>query len=256
MAAGFFHREYFNQTVTKNALVDPVTDYTAYTVAVPANAKLPNGGGQQVTVYNLNANKLGVVDSVSTFSTLNTRVYNGLEFSLNARLPRNGFVFGSVTTERTAVNTCDVANSDPNNLRFCDQVPPFKSLFKVSGGYRIPFDVQLSGTLQFRPGGSIASTYVFNSAAAGFAITGGGNLTITNVVDPTTQYYDYIRELDVRASRTFRFGRQRLQGFVEIFNIPNFSTIFQVNTRIGPLYMNPQLIDQPRHLQLGLQYDW
>ena len=42
--------------------------------------------GLPITVYNLNAIKLGAVDSVSTFSTTNTRVYNGLEFSLNARL--------------------------------------------------------------------------------------------------------------------------------------------------------------------------
>src|SRR5262249_54443157 len=115
VTAGFYHREYFNQSLTRNALVDPVADYTPYTITVPANAKLPNGGGQTVTVYNLNAGKLAVVDSMSTFSATNTRVYNGVEFSLNARLPGNGFVFGAVTTERTATNLCDVANSDPNN---------------------------------------------------------------------------------------------------------------------------------------------
>jgi hypothetical protein len=262
VTAGFYHRDYFNQSLTRNALVDPIADYTAYTIIVPANAKLPNGGGQAVTVYNLNANKLGAVDSVSTFSKTNTRVYNGFEFSANARLPRNGFLFGAVTTERTAINACDVANSDPNNVsagngfRFCDQVPPFRSLYKVSSGYRVPYDVQVSGTLQFRPGGSIASTYTFNSTAAGFAITGGGNLTVANVVDPTTQFYNYITQFDLRASRTFRFGRRRLQAFAEVFNVPNVSTILQVNTRIGPLYMNPQLIEQPRHLQLGAQFDW
>jgi hypothetical protein len=89
VTAGYYHREYFNQSLTRNALVDPLADFTAYTIIVPANAKLPNGGGQTVTVYNLNANKLGAVDSVSTFSTKNTRVYNGLEFS-GTRLPRNG----------------------------------------------------------------------------------------------------------------------------------------------------------------------
>ena len=49
---------------------------------------------------------------------------------------------------------------------------------------------------------------------------------------------------------------RRLQAFAEVFNVPNVSTILQVNTRIGPLYMNPQLIEQPRHLQLGAQFDW
>jgi Carboxypeptidase regulatory-like domain len=256
VTAAYYHREYFNQSLTRNVLVNPLTDYTAYTITVPANAKLPNGGGQTVTVYNLNANKLGAVDSVSTYSTANTRVYNGFEFSANARLPRSGFLFGSVTEERSAVSNCDVSNSDPNNLRFCNQVPPFRGLFKVSGAYSLPYDVQLSSTLQFRPGESVASSYTFNSAAAGFPITGGGNLTVANVVDPTTQFYDYIKEFDMRLSRTFRFGPRRLQTFLEVFNLPNVSTVLQVNTRIGPLYYNPQLIEQPRHFQIGAQFDF
>ena len=256
VTAAYYHREYFNQSLTRNVLVDPKADYTANTITVPANAKLPNGGGQTVTVYNLNANKLGQVDSVSTYSTANTRVYNGFEFSANARLPHGAFLFGSVTKERSAVNNCDVASSDPNNLRFCNQVPPFRGLYKMSGGYPLPYDVQLSSTLQFRPGGSIASGYTFNSAAAGFAITGGGNLTVANIVDPTTQFYDYIKQFDMRVSRTFRFGSRRLQAFLEVFNLPNVSTVLQVNTRIGPLYYNPQLIEQPRHFQIGGQFDF
>jgi hypothetical protein len=253
VTAAYYHREFFDVALTRNALVNPNTDYTPYSITVPANPRLPGGGGQVVTVYNLNANKLGAVDSVSTFSTTNTRVYNGFEFSGNGRLPGGGFVFGSVTVERSATSSCDVA--DPNDLRFCEQVPPFRSLYKASTGYTLPYDVQLSGTLQFRPGGSIGSLYTFNSAAAGFAITGGGSLSAT-VVDPTTQYYDYIKQFDVRAARNFRFGSRRLQAFLEVFNVANPSTVLQVNTRIGPLYFNPQLIEQPRHLQLGVQLDF
>lgn len=260
VSAAYYHRNYLNQSLTKNVLVNPAADYTPYTITIPSNPYLPNGGGFPVTVYNLNPNKLGAVDSVSTFSTSNTRVYNGLEFSANARLPHGAFLFGSVTTERTALNNCDVANSDPNNLLYCNQVPPFRALYKVSGSYSLPYDVQLSSTLQLRPGGNIGGatgvTYTYNSAAAGFPITGGGSLTLSNVVDPTTLFYDYIKEFDLRASRTFRFGSRRLQAFVEAFNVPNVSTVLQVNVRVGPQYFYPQLIDQPRHFQIGAQFDF
>ena len=74
----------------------------------------------------------------------------------------------------------------------------------------------MSGTFQARPGISIGSSYTFNSAQAGFAITGGGTLNVT-VVDPTTQYYDYVKTLDVRAAKAIRFNRRRLQVFAEIF---------------------------------------
>ena len=253
LTAAYYHRSYYDIALTRNALVDPNTDYTAYSITVPANALLPNGGGQAVTVYNLNQNKLGAVDSVSTYSTSNSRLYHGFELSGNGRLPLGGFVFGSVTIERSATNNCDVA--DPNDLRFCEQVPPFRGLYKVSSGYTLPYDVQLSGTLQFRPGGTIGSLYTFSSAAAGFPITGGGSLSAT-VVDPTTQYYDYIKQFDLRMARNFRFDRRRLQAFLEIFNVANPSTVLQINTRVGPLYFNPQLIEQPRHLQIGVQFDF
>jgi hypothetical protein len=38
--------------------------------------------------------------------------------------------------------------------------------------------------------------------------------------------------------------------------LPNVSTVLQVNTRVGPLYYNPQLIEQPRHFQIGAQFDF
>jgi hypothetical protein len=253
MTAAYYHRSYYDIALTRNALVDPAADYAPHTIVVPANPNLPGGSAQTVTVYNLNANKLGAVDSVGTFSPTNTRIYHGFEFSGNARLPRGAFLFGSATVERSATSTCDVA--DPNDLRFCDQVPPFRGLYKASAGYTLPYDVQLSGTLQLRPGGTIASLYTFNSAAAGFPITGGGSLSVT-VVDPTSQYYDYVKQFDLRLARNFRFGRRRLQAFLEVFNVANPSTVLQVNTRVGPLYFNPQLIEQPRHLQIGAQFDF
>jgi hypothetical protein len=256
VTGGFYHRGFQHIQYTKNTLIDPVADYQAFTVIAPGSASLPNGGGQSITVYNLNAAKRGVVNNVLTWSDNNTRVYNGVEVSVNARLAHGGFLFGGITTERTATNNCaDLANSNPNNLRFCNQVQPFQTLYKASAGFTIPWDVQLSTTFQARPGISIGSTYTFNSTQAGFAITGGGTLSVT-VVDPTTQYYDYVKTVDARAAKAFRFDKRRLQVFAEIFNLPNTSTILTVNETVGPLYFNPQAITQARRLQFGGQFDW
>jgi hypothetical protein len=256
VTGGFYHRSFQHLQYTKNTLIDPAADYTPFTITGPSNPNLPGGGGDAIVVYNLNPARRGVVNNVLTWSDNNTRVYNGFELSGNARLGHGGFLFGGITTERTATNNCaDLNNSNPNNLRFCNQVPPLQALYKVSAGYTIPWDVQLSGTFQARPGISIGSTYTFNSAQAGFAITGGGTLSVT-VVDPTAQYYDYVKTLDARASKAFRFGRRRLQAFAEIFNLPNTSTILTVNETLGPLYFNPQAITQGRRLQFGAQIDW
>src|SRR5206468_7134444 len=122
-----------------------------------------------------NAAKRGVVNSVLTWSDKNSRVYNGVEVSANARLSHGGFLFGGVTTERTVTDNCtDLANSNPNNLRFCRQAQPFQTLFKASAGYTIPWDIHLSGTFQARPGISIGSTSTFNSTQPALGRTRGG----------------------------------------------------------------------------------
>ena len=256
VTGGYYHRSFQHLQYTKNTLIDPVADYAAFTITVPPSAHLPNGGGQMITMYNLNPLKRGVVNNVLTWSDNNSRVYNGFEVSGNARLPHGGFLFGGITTERTATNMCtDLAGSNPNNLRFCDQTPPFQTLYKGSAGYVLPYDVQVSGTFQLRPGISIGSLYTFNSAAAGIAITGGGNLSVT-VVDPTEQYYDKVKTMDMRVSKSIRFGKRRLQLFSELFNVPNTATILTVNETVGPLYFNPQAITQGRRVQFGGQIDW
>jgi hypothetical protein len=255
VTAGYYHRSFSNIQYTKNTLVDPDADYIPFNITVPQNPRLPNGGGQVITMYNLNPAKVSAVNSVLTWSENNTRVYNGVEVSVNARLGK-GFVFGGVTTERTATDNCtDLTNSNVNNRRFCSNTPPFQTLYKTSAGYTFPYELNASLTFQARPGISIGSSYTFNSALAGVAITGGGNLTVT-VVDPTTQYYDYVKTVDAQISRTFRFGHRRVQPFVEIFNLPNFSTILTVNETVGPNYFSPGSIVQGRRFQMGARVDW
>jgi hypothetical protein len=263
LTAGFYHRTFQHIQYTKNTLVNPDTDYTPFTITVPKNPNLPDGGGQVITMYNLNPTKLGVQNNVLTWSDKNSRVYNGIEISANARFGSRAFVFGGITTERTATNNCDgpgptaasATPSNANNFRFCNQVPPFQALYKASGAYTFPYDVNVSVTFQARPGISIGSYYVFNSAIAGVPLTGGGNLTVT-VVDPTTQYYAYVKTLDARIAHTFRYGRSRIEPFVEIFNLPNFSTVLTVNENIGPSYFTPGIIVQGRRLQVGGRVDW
>ena len=255
VTAGYYHRSFSNIQYTKNTLVDPDADYIPFSITVPQNPRLPNGGGQVITMYNLNPAKVSAVNSVLTWSENNTRVYNGVEVSVNARLGK-GFVFGGVTTERTATDNCtDLTNSNANNRRFCSNTPPFQTLYKTSAAYTFPYELNASLTFQARPGISIGSSYTFNSALAGVAITGGGNLTVT-VVDPTTQYYDYVKTVDAQISRTFRFGHRRFQPFVEIFNLPNFSTILTVNETVGPNYFSPGSIVQGRRFQMGARIDW
>ena len=257
VTGGYYHRDFQNLTITRNLAVDPLLDYTPFTITGPRDPRLPGGGGEVITRYNLLPSKLGLSDSVSTHSTENTRVYDGVEVSVRGRLPRGGFLLGGITTERTATRTCDVA--DPNSLRFCDSTPPFRTLYKLSGAYTLPYDIQFSGSLQAIPGASIASNFSYNSAVAGVVLTGGGNRTV-NLVEPETMFYDYETQLDLRASRTFRFGNKRFQPFMDVFNLLNASSVALVNTTFtnsaANNWLRPLVVMQARRFQFGARLDF
>jgi hypothetical protein len=271
LTAGYYRRQFYNLTWEPNLAVDPVRDYTPFTIVGPTHPNLPISG-EVITLYNLNEDKRGQVNRVRTNSPNNTRVYNGFELSVNSRFPR-GFAFGSITSERTAVNECmDLENSNPNYIigassygnRFCNRVPPFRVLYKGSAAYRLPYEIQLAGSFQARPGIPLNAEYAVTSAVAGRPLTGGISTIGVQLIDPTTTFYSYVFTNDFRISRLFRYNRYRIQGFVEIFNLVNDSTIFTRIETFNPaptaaspqLWYNPIDLVQSRRFQFGFQVDF
>ena len=66
------------------------------------------------------------------------------------------------------------------------------------------------------------------SAIAGRPIIGstaGAASIVVNLVEPGTLFLDYQNRLDLRLGKTFRFGRTKIQGFADIFNVFNAGTV-------------------------------
>jgi hypothetical protein len=205
VTAGYYHRSFYNIQYTKNTLVDPVADYIPFNITVPQNPRLPNGGGQVITMYNLNPGqgerrqqRADVVREQHA-RVQRRRVQRERAARQGLRVRRRDH---RADRDRQLHRSDEFERQQP---RFCNNTPPFQTLYKTSAAYTFPYELNASMTFQARPGISIGSSYTFNSALAGVAITGGGNLTVT-VVDPTTQYYDYVKTVDAQISRTFRFG--------------------------------------------------
>ena len=146
--------------LTDNLLVTPA-DYDTYCVTAPTDPRLPGGGGYPVCgLYDVKPAKFGQVDNlitnVSNFGT-RTNVYNGLEFSVNARFGRGGVLSGGVGMGRTIVDYCAAADFP---AQFCRNVAPFKgdTQVKFSGAYPLPWGFQASGAIQNLSGRPIAAT--------------------------------------------------------------------------------------------------
>jgi hypothetical protein len=271
VTGGYYRRKYYNLRISDNLNLAP-SDWNSFNIVGPTDPRFPNGGGETITMYSLNANKVGTpTDGLVTFSSDNYSIYNGFEVSANARFGK-GFLFSGVTTERTATSDCDgqvsgtgnTARDNPNALRFCDNVRPFRTLFKASAAYTVMYDIQVSGSFIARPGPGVAATYTVTSALAGRPVIGstaGTPSIAVNLVKPDTLFLDYQNQLDARVGKTFRFGRFSAQGFVDVFNVFNAGTVTAVSQTYGAVaatrtWMNPTAILTGRTFRFGTQWEF
>ncbi len=75
-------------------------------------------------------------------------------------------------------------------------------------------------------------------------------------------FRDYIHNLDLRVSKSFRFGgRYKVQAMVDIYNVLNAGTVTVLSETFGAnqatrVWMNPQAIQTSRYLRFGAQFNF
>jgi hypothetical protein len=206
------------------------------------------------------------VDNVVKNSPTNRQRYNGVEASMQARLPNGGMVIGGWSAERMVRTTCDTP--DPNQLRFCDEsgelfqeygaVPtlPFRHEFKLAASYQLPGRLQASMSLVSFPGGTgtlNGRSLRMNWAVPANLFPGGRTQAVTvNLIAPGTQYLERWNQLDVALRRNILIGRFDLQPSAEVFNLLNSSVVLTQNEAFGAALGTPTGILQGRFLKLAL----
>jgi hypothetical protein len=159
---GYFRTVGGNFTVTDNILVDR-SNYDYFCLNAPSDSQLPGGGGQQICgihdqrVVNPVSN---LVRPASDFGK-QTSVFNGVDFTTNARFGNGGFVTGGISIGRTVTDNCDVVANLPEagagpgqtGTNTCHVQPSWSAStdFKLSGSYRVRGDVQVSVNYQNSP---------------------------------------------------------------------------------------------------------
>ncbi len=266
MNVGLYRRQFYNLDVIDNTNLAP-TDWSPFGITTPTDPRLPLSA-QPIEMFTLNAAAVGrPIDNLRTFSTVNETVYNGFELSGNLRREKL-LLFGGINTERRASTECDgstsatnTARDNPNGLRFCDSIPPFRTTFKMSAAYQLPWEFQVSGTFMAIPGPDVDANYGVTAAVAGRPVIGtsAGATSITvNLIEPNTVFLDYQKKLDLRVARNFRFDRYRIQGFADVFNVLNSGTVVRVNETYGTnpatnQWMTPLGLMEARYIRFGLQ---
>jgi hypothetical protein len=106
------------------------------------------------------------------------------------------------------------ARDNPNGLRFCDATPDFRTTFKVSGAYQLPWEFQLSGTFMAIPGPSVSANYTVTAGNRRRPIVGTTSGHHDHAREPrraNTVFLDYRRDLDLRLAQ-LPFDRYRIQA--------------------------------------------
>jgi Carboxypeptidase regulatory-like domain len=285
LSAGYFRRWYGNFTIlsgntpiTKNRTVTNA-DFTSYCIVAPQDARLPNGGGNQICgFYDVSLEKFGQVDNLITTADHVGRqedVFDGFDFTFSARLPDRALLAGGVSLGRERTNTCYVIDdrsvlftaTSPRSPEFCDVHPPLRPNVKLQGVYPLPWwGIQIAATFQSIAGPQILAqrptmnaqirpSLGRNLASCGAAPTCTDNVLL-DLIPPGTLYGEWIYQVDVRFSRTIRRGRLAIRPMVSVYNLLNASPVLQYSNRFNANWPAPTAILTARFADFGVQIDF
>jgi hypothetical protein len=264
-----------NFTVTDNQSLGPA-DYETWVATAPTDARLPNGGGYNITRYLVKPESNGrVAQNYVTFETdfgpARTNYWHGLEVTGNARM-RNGLTFqGGTSTGREVNDRCDtVVKIDSPDPRNCRTVAPFQTSFRGSGSYTVPkADVLVSAIARFSPAPGLTANYNFPNTVVqtqlGHLPAGGtanGNQTVnllnSNQLFAERRHY----QVDMRFAKVVRFGGKRVDAGADLYNIFNVNTptgydgtydvVPAAGLGPGGEWLRPTSIVQPRFLRFNV----
>jgi Carboxypeptidase regulatory-like domain len=275
----YAHRRFHGFFVTDDLNRPIAGSYESYTLTAPSDPRLTNGGGYPITVVvpTAAANAIApktYLTNETDFGPERDSYWDGIDFTLNARL-RGGTVasFGT-TTGRSVVDTCATATkynqvNTVNNAeagpdpRGCRSVDPYQTTIRGLATYTVPkIDILISAVVRSQPpvqlgappagvtnsgGGASAQWQVPNSviaAALGHlppGATATGNTTIPIADNVNRVYADNRRtQIDMRFAKVVRFGHTRSDVGIDLNNLLNtnyatgYNTTYIYNTDNAP----------------------
>jgi len=282
---GYFSRVYGNFMVQDNENLAK-TDFTRYDIIVPTDPKLPNSG-QTVTGLNDPNFLIGARNVIKPAKDFGTQQHhwNGVDFSVDARLRNGLFLQGGVSTGKQMTDNCDIIDDLPeaNTLgniggsltpsvlgvgvgtivpeSFCHQESPYLTQYKALATYTLPwYGIRVSGTLQSLPGPQIIATNIYNNANRATLTTLGRPFTnaqaTINTLTPGTEYGDRLNQIDLRFTKIVNVGYGRVDLNVDVYNAFNSDAVLGELGTIGPVWRLPNNVIQSRFVKFSARWDF
>jgi hypothetical protein len=260
VSVNYYYRKFYDISYTTDLakpISGPSSVYTQYQIPDP------RGNGRSLTIHNINPAALQTINELDTTSKNNTAAFHSFDIGINARLANGAFLQGGTASGLTWSSTCDVLDPNGgtavNGLRYCDQRQfdiPWRTNFKLSGSYPLPYGTRLSGVFQSTAGDELTQYYVVTAATfrnlTGVAL-GQASATIRPLNEPGSVYADRINQLDFAFAKTFRVGTWQVTPDVSLFNALNANPITSYTVAYGPTLGYPLRILEGRLVRFGVR---
>jgi len=292
---GYFRTWHAGLLANDNEAVT-AADYDPFCVTAPSDPRLPGSGGNEICgLYDIKPTAFGRVQNLVTQSSNygkgQTEVYNGVDVTLNARFLNGAQLGGGMSMGRTVSDTCalnalpqvrvttllgaTVANSAPQIPRtseYCNTKTPWadSTQIKFLAIYPLPWDFQVSATYQNIPGIPVMASRAFTNAQVRQSLgrdlgqcRGAATCNATVLVDMIPRgsaFEDRLQQVDVRFTRSFRFGQVRIRGNADFYNLFNAGDVLNMVTRhagpTGGRWLAPIQILGGRMFKFSTQLDF
>ncbi len=266
MNIAYYRRWFGNFTVADNVLIG-AADFDPYCITAPVDTRLPGGGGNQICgLYDIKPTSFSLNQTVIKLDPNRTEVFQGIDVAIRQRSSK-GEITAGLSTGQTVADICNPVDSP--QARFCHTTNPFSAStqLKLNAIYSLPWNTQVSGTLQHLPGLSYTASYVATNAlirpslgrnlgACGVQATCNGTATV-ELVEPFTQLEPRNTQIDVRLTRTFNLPHNaRLHGRFDVYNLLNASPVIGEVTRYGSVWRQPTAILGARMFKFGFEFNF
>jgi outer membrane receptor protein involved in Fe transport len=266
----YYYRTNRKQFGVRNTAV-PTSAYTPFQITVangPGGTKT-NPAPQQVTVYNLASSLVSARNNIRDNEPYLDTDYKGVEFTASKRFSRNWQMVAGLTIgeNKGGVNTSAGSGqsgtadlNDPNNTVLPEGIigNDSKVAFRLSGSYRLPYDITFAGSMISNNGYPFVSTANVTAAqalsGAGVALTRSSQTVI--LASRGDERLDNVTSIDFRLSKRFRFAGRSFTPQIDFFNITNSAAVVSVQNAVGGTYLDPREILSPRIIRVGFSLDF
>ena len=184
-----------------------------------------------ITVYNQNA---GVTTTTRTINDdrLATR-YDGLDVIATKRFEAGWTLLAGYTYSQTKVDLTSLSN--PNNafVNASGVSGGRRHNFKASGSYMLPYAVLVAANLRFQSGLPITRTWTVPTCSVTITANCTRQALTVNAEPRGSVELPKLPTIDLRAGKFFDFRRDRIELSMDVYNLSNANTVYNVRTGTG-----------------------